>query len=123
MITIRKNYNELKQISEEKGVEIFLGNETSSYYQLLLFYNEVLYETFILKNSSQEYTDFLQNDFANLSNKKNYNPEWDTILISFPSDTEELHTYLMSNIPVQFVRTIYENNSKRQIIRVEKSVI
>lgn len=122
MIVLRKNYTDLKQISSEKGLQIFIGTETTGDVQLLAYDNTVLYESYLLK-STDEYNDFVDNDLASIANKKTYTPNWDTINITFPDALSELHTYLNNGVVVQTVKTTFENISKRQILKVEKTVV
>lgn len=122
MIVVKKTYQELKQLAQEKGINLFVGNVDASGYQILAYYNSVVYDAKVIRNTS-EYDDFIANDLSGIENRKNYQPEWDTIQITLPEDNEELHTYLNNGIIVQTVRTIYENSSKKQIIRVEKTIL
>lgn len=121
MVILRKTFQELKDISSSKGLQIFMGSETAGDIQLLAHDDIVLYESYLTKNSA-DYISFMNNEFQQIIYKKNNNPDWDTINITFPSDTTELHTYLSNGVTVQYVLTTYENNSKKQIVKVEKTV-
>jgi hypothetical protein len=47
--------------------------------------------------------------------------EWDEILTTFPSATQELYTYKKNNVIVQTVAITYQNGDKKAIIYMQKT--
>lgn len=120
MIVIRKSFLELKTLANEKGLQLFQGNESAGRYHVMAFDGEILYEAFVARNGSDDVASFEAVDLPLLANRKTSEPVWDTINITFPASNRELHTYLNNGVTVQTVLTVYETASRRQIVRVEK---
>jgi hypothetical protein len=47
--------------------------------------------------------------------------EWDEIVTTFPSTTQELYTYKKNNVTVQTVLVTYQNTDKKSIILMQKT--
>ena len=47
--------------------------------------------------------------------------EWDEIVTTFPSTTQELYTYKKNNVTVQTVLVTYQNTDKKAIILMQKT--
>lgn len=122
MITLRKSYEEFKNIYNAKGIQPFLGNSSTAAYHVLAIDGDVIYETYVTKNNSEEHEDFIQNIFPTLENRKSFSPVWDEIQVSFPTTSSEQHNYYFDGFLVQVVTTQYEDASKRQILSVTRIV-
>ena len=47
--------------------------------------------------------------------------EWDEIITTFPSTTQELYTYKKNTVTVQTVLVTYQNTDKKSIIYMQKT--
>jgi hypothetical protein len=46
---------------------------------------------------------------------------WDEIVTTFPASNAELYTYKLNNVVVRTITVIYENDSKKTILSVQKT--
>jgi hypothetical protein len=47
--------------------------------------------------------------------------KWDELVTTFPASNAELYTYKLNNVVVRTVTVIYENDSKKTILSIQKT--
>lgn len=118
---LRRDYTIFKQLVSAKSLQIFLGETRSDYYNLLAIDGPVTYECNVSKNGGADQLDYEANIAPTIISKISTEPDWDDFLVTFPTTTQELHTYKRNNVTVQTVLTTYTSAAKSQILRVQKT--
>lgn len=121
MVKLKRNYAEFKQLVSSKSLQIFVGDIRSDFYNLLAIDGPVTYECNIAKDGGADQLDYEANIAPSVTSKISTEPDWDDFLVTFPSSTQELHTYKRNNVTVQTVLTTYTSAAKSQISRIQKT--
>lgn len=118
---LRRDYTTFKQLVSAKSLQIFLGETRSDYYNLLAIDGPITYECNVPKDGGADQLDYETNIAPSVTSKISTEPDWDDFLVTFPSSTQELHTYKRNNVTVQTVLTTYTSAAKTQISRIQKT--
>lgn len=118
---LRRDYTTFKQLVSAKSLQIFLGETRSDYYNLLAIDGPITYECNVAKDGGADQLDYEANIAPSITSKISTEPDWDDFLVTFPSSTQELHTYKRNNVTVQTVLTTYTSAAKSQISRIQKT--
>lgn len=118
---LRRDYTTFKQLVSAKSLQIFLGETRSDYYNLLAIDGPITYECNVAKDGGADQLDYETNIAPSVTSKISTEPDWDDFLVTFPSATQELHTYKRNNVTVQTVLTTYTSAAKNQISRIQKT--
>lgn len=118
---LRRDYTTFKQLVSAKSLQIFLGETRSDYYNLLAIDGPITYECNVAKDGGADQLDYEANIAPSVTSRISIEPDWDDFLVTFPSSTQELHTYKRNNVTVQTVLTTYTSAAKSQISRIQKT--
>jgi hypothetical protein len=121
MVRLKRQYTDFVSIITSKNLQMFFGDIRSDFYHLLAIDETIIYECLIPKDGGVDQLSFEADYLSLMTLKKTETPEWDDFVTSFPSNSEELHTYKRGSTTVQEILVTYQNSQKKQIVRIQKT--
>ena len=123
MVKVKRTWTEFKDLVDSKGLLIFYGDNSLNSYDLLAIDGKVCYQCLVHKNGTSDQIDYESNYMASVSAYLNDEPSWDEIQTSCPSSDTTLHTYLRGGAVIQTILVTYSGPSKKEITRVQRSLV
>lgn len=118
---LKRNYSDFYSLVDSKGLDVFIGEIRPDYYHLVAIDGDVTFECIIVKDDNADKISFEATRLPALTNNKNDNPYWDSMLTTYPSNTSDLFTYKRNNVTVMTVLVTYSNQTKKDIVSISKT--
>lgn len=118
---LKRNYSDFYSLVDSKGLDVFIGEIRPDFYHLIAIDGDVTFECIIPKDDNPDKISFEATRLPALTNNKSDNPYWDSMLVSYPSTSQDLFTYKRKSATVMTVLVTYSNPTKKDIISISKT--